>query len=99
MDSEEQTTEETTKADFARSLVKFAAGQSVTFVVAGVIKNYVPTNNRLQQVELIIGSYVLANMMRDQAIDWADVKLDDAIEGYKKALKKLEEYKEDSPDE
>lgn len=78
------------KIKLAKGIAKFAAGRSVIMVVTNAAKAHVPTKNKLEEIQLLIGAYVLAGMVSDHAITWADKRFDDAVsfvQSLKKSLK------------
>jgi len=90
METEEETVND---HELAKGVVKFVVGKSVGFTVAALVKTHVPTTNRLQDIELMIGAYTLASMVADKAVDRADEQLDNMIATYRAVRQKIQEQK------
>lgn len=68
------------KIKIAKGIVKFVAARSVGATIIKVLKNNVPTANRIEEIQLIVGSYVIGGMVTDRAVDWTGYKFDEALE-------------------
>lgn len=80
------------KIMLAKAVTKFVASKSVGMVVANVVKNHVTTANKIEEIQVIVGAYVLAGMVADRALAWTDGKFDETIE----AVQKFKSMKETS---
>lgn len=79
------------KLAIAKGITKFVVTQSVGFVVGSAVKTNVPTTNKTQQVEIVIGAYVLGAMIGDKASDYVDQKFDKAVTAVKEFANKNKE--------
>lgn len=60
----------------AKATAKLVAGLSVSMIVNNVLKTYVPVDTKIQKIELIVGTFVLANMVTERAGEWTDKQVD-----------------------
>lgn len=72
-----------TKVELAKTAIKFVVGASVGSVVKSAIKTHVPTENQLEEIQLLIATYVIGSMAADYAVNWADNKLESAIQTFR----------------
>ena len=71
---------ESTKIKLAKSATKFIAGRSVSMIVVCALKGRIPTTNKSEELQVLIGSYVIAGMVTDFAIDWTSAKFDEGVQ-------------------
>lgn len=79
------------KLKLAKGASKAIAASCAGLVIKNAVKAYVPGKNRLEQVQILIGGYVLAGMVGDQAITWADQAFDKALNKFQELKKDLKE--------
>lgn len=79
------------KIKLAKGVAKFVVSTSVGSVIKNSIKNQVVPSNQFEQVQLVVGAYVLGAMIGDKALDWADARFESAAQAYKKIKEAQEE--------
>lgn len=79
------------KVKIAKQVTSFVVRRSVSFVAANAIANLVPTENKIQKIELIIGASVIGGVVADKGCDFANAKFDELVESMKSFMSKLKE--------
>lgn len=69
--------ENTEKVALAKAVIKFVVGTSVGTVVSKAIKQNLEPKNLSEELQIVVGAYVLAGMASDKALDWADAKYEE----------------------
>lgn len=67
------------KIALAKGITKFVVGRSVGTVVATALRNNVSAVTRAQEVQVVVGSYVLGAMVADRAVEWTSQKFDETL--------------------
>lgn len=88
-----------TPMNITRMVVKGIARTSVAFVATTLVKTYVPTESRAQQLKLMAGTYVISGMATDAAGTWAANEFNDKVEFVQSLFGKSKETPEEDPNE
>lgn len=83
----------------SRMIVKGIAKHSVAFIAAALAKTYCPTENKKQQLQVVIGAYVIGGMAGDAAAEWAAKEFDEGFEFIRSIFKQVKEAQEKSVEE
>lgn len=83
-----------TPRNISRMIVKGIARYGVGFVAATLVKTYCPTENKKQQLQLMIGAYVIGGIAADAAGDWAVREFDEAVDFVLKCIGKAKDFDE-----
>jgi hypothetical protein len=76
------------KLKTTKLIVSYVFGYSASFVVGGIIANNVAPRNKLEQAEILVGSFVLGSIISDYARKYTDQQIDNAIVLWKKTKAK-----------
>lgn len=63
----------------AKGVAGLVVRRSVSFVAASAIANLVPTEGKIQKIELVIGASVIGGIVADKAVDYAHKTFDNAV--------------------
>lgn len=69
-----------TVTNVSRMIVKGIASISVGFVASKLIKEYCPTENKKQELQLKVGAYIIGGMAGDAASDWAAARFNEYLD-------------------
>lgn len=72
------------KLNIVKNVGQFVAGVSVSYVVATLTKTHTPTENRRQELMVVVGAVVLAGMASTKAEQYVEQKVDRIIEKIEK---------------
>lgn len=85
------------KIMIAKAVTKFVVMKSVTSVATNIIKDLAPTPvNKREELQLIVGAYVIGGIVADQAVDWADEKLMEGIAFVEVLKQQIQQKKSDN---
>lgn len=63
----------------AKAVTKFVVGRSVGRLMLNGIKANVPTYSRSEELQLMVGTFVVGGIVAEKGIDWAEQKFDEAV--------------------
>lgn len=98
---EEQPSEDSTS--LPRTIADHVVKGSVRFIITSTIAALVPTETKTEKVKVVVGSYMIASMVGDKAVEHIDVKIanfKESLADIKKArayLASLSENEIDNP--
>ena len=78
------------KLTLAKGASKLVAGSSVKMIVTKLLKEYVPTNNRGEEIQLWIGSLILSGVITGHTSDWVEEKFGDMTDFIEAVQKEVE---------
>lgn len=76
------------KIEITKMLVKSIVGISVGYTVSNLIVKNSPTTKTSQKLEVIIGSFIISALVKDQAADYTDKKFDALFAWYNDSFNK-----------
>lgn len=79
------------KTALARTVVGLIAGRSVGNVVTRATKNLVLPSNRIEKIELAVGTFVLSGMVASKAIAWTHEQFDETVDAFRAFTNRTEE--------
>lgn len=78
-----------------KTVTELAVATGVSSIVSNAAKSAVPENARLiKKISIGVGTFILSNMVADQAVKYTKDKIDKGIEEYEKTKVSIAEAKE-----
>lgn len=76
------------KLDLAKAAAKTTVGWSASFVIGSIIRNNATPATKIQEVELLVGSFVLGSMVAELASEYTDRQIDNTVAWWAANVKK-----------
>lgn len=77
-----------TKTQLAKEAAKNVVGWSSSFAIASVIRNNATPQTKVQELEVVVASFVLGAMVAEKAQEYTDRQIDSAISWWNANVKK-----------
>jgi hypothetical protein len=77
-----------TKLELAKAAAKNTVGWSTSFVIGSIIRNNATPQTKLQEVEIVVASFVLGGLVAEAASEYTDRQIDSAVAWWNANVKK-----------
>lgn len=94
----EQVKKHLTVSNVSRLTAKFVVRHSVGFIASSLAKTYVPTENKKQELQVVVGAYAIGQIAGDRASDWAEQEFDEIVGFFRKFKETDEDEKPEEPE-
>lgn len=77
------------KLNTVKTVTRFVVGSCTSFTVANALRNNVPTETKIQKIELAVGSAAAGAMASEAAGQYTDRLIDELSTAFKQAKKSI----------
>lgn len=77
-----------TKTQLAKEAAKNVVGWSSAFAIGSIIRNNATPQTKVQELEVVVASFVLGSMVAESATQYTDRQIDAAISWWNANVKK-----------
>jgi len=91
-----------TPTSVSRWIVRSVASIGAGFVATKLVKTYVPTDNKKQELQVAVGAYVIGGMAEDAAAEWTAKQFNeylDFVKGIISSVKSKTSTEETTPED